>query len=158
MKKPANVDGICFTKKERKLPVVLSQAEVQRFFAGLDSLKYRAILMTCYGGGLRISEALGLRVTDIDSERMMIHVRQGKGRKDRYVGLPQRLLEVLRTYWRAAQPTDFLFPGRDGSKPITGQSVVMACHRAMKTAEIGKNVSPHTMRHSFATHLLEGGA
>lgn len=158
LKRPTYVEGLCFTKKERKLPVVLSQREVRCFLAALDTLKHRAILMTCYGGGLRISEALSLRVTDIDSERMLIRVQQGKGRKDRYVALPELLLQVLRRYWKAAKPKDYLFPGRNGVKPLTRQSVVHACHRALKTAGINKQVSPHTMRHSFATHLLEGGA
>jgi len=158
IKQPAYVEGICFTRKERKLPVVLSHDEVRRFLSALDSLKYRAILMTCYGAGLRISETLSLKVTDIDSQRMMIRVRQGKGRKDRYVGLPQVLLRVLREYWKAAKPKEYLFPGRDGINPITRQAVVCACHRAMETAGISKNISPHTMRHSFATHLLEEGA
>ena len=89
---------------------------------------------------------------------MLIRVRQGKGRKDRYVGLPQVLLQVLRQYWKAARPKDCLFPGRDGASPLTRQAVVYACHRAMDAAGISKNISPHTMRHSFATHLLEGGA
>jgi len=93
---PAYVEGLCFTREERKLPVVLSHDEVRRFLDALDSLKHRAILMTCYGAGLRISEALSLCVGDIDSERMMIRVRQGKGRKDRYVALPEVLLAVLR--------------------------------------------------------------
>lgn len=158
LKKPAYVEGVCFTRKERKLPVVLSHDEIRRFLEALDSLKSRAILMTCYGAGLRISEALSLGVGDIDSERMMIRVRQSKGRKDRYVALPKTLLIVLREYWKAAKPTDCLFPGRDGVKPLTRQSVVNACHRAMKAAGISKNISPHTMRHSFATHLLEDGA
>lgn len=158
IKQPAYVEGVCFTRKKRKLPVVLSHDEVRRFLTALDTLKHRAILMICYGAGLRISEALSLRVTDIDSERMLIRVRQGKGRKDRYVALPEVLLQILREYWKAARPKDFLFPGRDGVKPLTRQSVVYACHWALKTAGISKKVSPHTMRHSFATHLLEGGA
>ncbi len=89
---------------------------------------------------------------------MMIRVRQGKGRKDRYVGLPQVLLQVLREYWKAAKPKACLFPGRDGVRPVTRQSVVNACHRALKSVDIDKKVSPHTLRHSFATHLLEEGA
>lgn len=158
LKKPAYVEGVCFTKKERKLPVVLSHDEVRRFLEALDTLKHRAILMTCYGAGLRISEALSLKIGDLDSERMMIRVRQAKGKKDRYVALPKTLLAVLREYWKAAKPSEYLFPGRDGVKPLTRQSVVYACHRALKAAGINKNVSPHTMRHSFATHLLEEGA
>ncbi|MEM8864192.1 MAG: site-specific integrase [Planctomycetota bacterium] len=158
LQKPAYVEGLCFTKKERKLPVVLSHDEIRRFLEALDSLKHRAILMTCYGAGLRISEVLLLKIGDLDSERMLIRVRQSKGRKDRYVGLPKVLLAVLREYWKAAKPAEYLFPGRDGTNPLTRQTVVNACHRAMKAAGIRKNVSPHTMRHSFATHLLEGGA
>lgn len=155
---PAIVQGVCFTKKERRLPVVLSQDEVRRFFAALDTLQHRVILMTCYGAGLRISEAIALRAADIDSQRMLIRVRQGKGRKDRYVGLPQTLLQVLREYWKAVCPQDALFPGYHGRETISRQAVVNACHRAMRAAGISKNISPHTMRHCFATHLLEAGA
>ena len=158
IKQPAYVEGVCFTKKERKLPVVLSQDEVRRFFASLDSLKHRAILMTCYGAGLRISEATSLCVDDIDSEQMLIRVRQGKGKKDRYVGLPKVLLQVLREYWKAAKPKHYLFPGRGGSAPISRQAVVQACIRARRNADLKKKISPHTMRHCFATHLLEEGA
>lgn len=158
LNRPGIVRGVCFTKKERKLPVVLSQDEVQRFFTALDSLKHRAILMTCYGAGLRISEALSLVVGDIDSDRMMIRVRQSKGRKDRYVALPNTLLMVLREYWKAAKPDGLLFPGKSRIGGTSRQSVVYACHRALKASGIKKNVSPHTMRHCFATHLLEEGA
>lgn len=160
IKQPTIVEGLCFTKKVNKLPVVLSQGEVAKFFKSLHSLKHRAILMTCYGAGLRISEAISLCIGDIDSQRMLIRVREGKGKKDRYVGLPKVLLQVLREYWMAARPKDFLFPSRGGAGNghITPEAVGRACKRAMQVAGIRKNVSPHTLRHSFATHLLEQGA
>lgn len=157
LNRPALVHGICFTRKEKKLPIVLSQNEVRQFLEALPSMRYRAILMTCYGAGLRISEAVSLRVDDIDSQRMVIRVRQGKGRKDRYVGLPKALLQVLREYWKAAKPTTYLFPGRKKGKTISRQAVVHSCKRARETAGLSKKISPHTMRHSFATHLLEDG-
>jgi site-specific recombinase XerD len=154
------VEGIQHCKTEKKLPVVLSMDEIERFFKALESRKHRAIFMTAYAAGLRVSEVVALRVTDIDSQRMVLRVDQGKGRKDRYVMLSPRLLLVLRAYWKAARPTTFLFPGgRWGKhpKPITTHSVYNACKRAMRNAQITKNISTHTMRHSFATHLLENG-
>jgi integrase/recombinase XerD len=141
----------------RSLPVVLSPDEVARFFAAIGNLKHRAILMTAYGGGLRVSEVTRLRVTDIDSQRMVIHVRQGKGQKDRYVMLSPRLLEILRAYWRAVRPRGFLFPGAVPEQPITTASVRKACYRARQAAGLGKHVVVHTLRHCFATHLLEAG-
>ncbi|MEX0586473.1 MAG: tyrosine-type recombinase/integrase [Pirellulales bacterium] len=156
--RPEVVASLCFTKTERKLPVVLSREEVERFFAALGSLKHRAILMTAYGSGLRVSEAVALRVEDVDSQRMVLNVRQGKGRKDRCVMLPQRLLLVLRAYWRAARPTDYFFPGRGRQRGhISRIAVYQACRRAADEAGIAKRVSPHTLRHCFATHLLESG-
>jgi site-specific recombinase XerD len=113
--------------------------------------------MTAYGAGLRVSEVVRLQPTDIDSQRMVIHVRQGKGQKDRYVMLSLRLLEILRVYWKAARPRNFLFPGAYPDRPITTGSVRKACYRARQTAGLGKNVAVHTLRHSFATHLLEAG-
>ena len=151
------VDSILFPKEEKKLPVVLSVEKVQRLFDALNSLKYRAILMTAYAGGLRVSEVVALRVTDIDSDRMLIRVNQGKGRKDRYVPLARRALEVLREYWKAARPKDFLFPSYSKSGHLTRNSVWQACKRAMRNAGIKKNVSPHTLRHCFATHAHENG-
>lgn len=151
------VEGIQHCKTEKRLPVVLSMDEIERFFAALVSLKYRAILMAAYAAGLRVSEVVSLLVTDIDSHRMMIRVDQGKGRKDRYVMLSVRLLVVLREYWKAARPTHFLFPGGRVGNPITTTSVYNACKRAMSDAKLTKNISTHTMRHSFATHLLENG-
>ena len=151
------IDSILFPKEEEKLPVVLSMKEVQQLFDALGSLKYRAILMTAYAGGLRVSEVIALRVTDIDSDRMLIRVNQGKGKKDRYVPLAQRALEVLREYWKAARPKDFLFPSRGKSGHVSRTLVWQACKRATHKAGIKKNISPHTLRHSFATHAHENG-
>jgi integrase/recombinase XerD len=144
-------------KQPRTLPVVLSPDEVVRFFKSIRNIKHRAILMTAYAGGLRVSEVASPRVTDIDSQRMVIHVRRGKGQKDRYVMLSPRLLEMLRIYWKAVRPRDFLFPGASLDRPITTASVQKVCQRARKAAGMGKNITAHTMRHSFATHLLEAG-
>jgi integrase/recombinase XerD len=144
-------------KQPRVLPVVLSPDELVRFFAAIPNVKHRAILMTAYAAGLRISEVTQLQVADIDSQRMVIRVRNGKGRKDRYVMLSLRLLEVLRAYWKAVRPRDFLFPGAVPDRPISTGSVRHACHRARKAAGLAKNVTVHTLRHSFATHLLEAG-
>lgn len=157
LQRSSMVDGILFPKEEHKLPVVLSMDEVQQFFDALGSLKYRTILMIAYSAGLRVSEVVALRVSDIDSDRMLIRVGQGKGRKDRYVPLANRALEVLREYWKAARPKDFLFPGRGKSGHLTRNSVWQACKRAMRKAGFKKNISPHTLRHSFATHAHENG-
>jgi integrase/recombinase XerD len=151
------LDAIPPVKEPRTLPVVLSPDEVARFFAAIRNIKHRAILMTAYAAGLRISEVTQLQATDIDSQRMVIRVRQGKGRKDRYVMLSPRLLEALRAYWKAVRPRDFLFPGAIPGRPITTESIKKVCQRARKAAGLGKNITAHTMRHSFATHLLEAG-
>jgi integrase/recombinase XerD len=144
-------------KRPRTLPVVLSPDEVARFFAAIRNIKHRALLMTAYAAGLRVSEVTQLQVADIDSSRMVIGVRQGKGQKDRYVMLSPRLLEILRAYWRAVRPRDILFPGAIPGRPITTGCVRKACHRARHAAGLGKHVTVHTLRHSFATHLLEAG-
>jgi integrase/recombinase XerD len=144
-------------KRPKQLPVVLSGEELVRFFAAIDGLKHRALLMTAYAAGLRVSEVASLRVEDIDSRRMVIRVRQGKGSKDRYVMLSPKLLELLRAYWKAARPRVWLFPGADADRPITTSAVRKACQRTREAAGLGKHVSVHTLRHSFATHLLEAG-
>jgi site-specific recombinase XerD len=151
------LESIPPVKQPRTLPVVLSIDEVARFFAGIRNIKHRAILMTAYAAGLRVSEVTQLRVADIDSSRMVIRVRQGKGQKDRYVMLSPRLLEILRAYWKAVRPLDFLFSGALPVRPITAGSVQKACHRGRQAAGLGKHVTVHTLRHSFATHLLETG-
>ena len=144
-------------KQPKKLPVVLSLDETERFFAAILGLKHRAILMTAYAAGLRISEVVSLRIDDIDSKRMVIRIRQGKGGKDRYVMLSPRLLALLRRYWKAARPTEWLFPGDIPGNHITGKVVHKLCINAARGAGLGKHVTVHTLRHSFATHLLEAG-
>lgn len=149
----------CFPRVRRasKLPVVLSAEEVARFLAHVASIKYRAALMICYGSGLRISETVALRVSDIDSKRMLLRVREGKGRKDRYSLLSPGLLTVLRSYYRAARPKDFLFPSWREGMHITSGTLAGACTLAAKQSGIGKRITAHTLRHTFATHLLENG-
>jgi len=151
------VAHIPFPRQPRKLPVVLSQAEVIRLFDAVRSLKLRAILMTAYATGLRLAEVTHLQVSDIDSERMMIRVRQGKGQKDRYVMLSPTLLEVLRLYWRAQRPTSWLFPSQSKEQPINHSVVQRACHQAGLDAGLTKDATVRSLRHSFATHLLEAG-
>jgi len=144
-----------FVREPRKLPVVLSAEEVARFLGAAPGLKYRAALSVAYGTGLRANEVISLKIGDIDSTRMVIRVEQGKGRKDRYVRLSEHLLELLRAYWKAARPQGWLFPGRDRVNPLTPRQLNRACHAAAQAAGIDKRVSLHTLRHSFATHLLE---
>jgi site-specific recombinase XerD len=151
----ATTEHMPFVREPRKLPVVLSPAEVARFLEAAPGLKYRAALSVAYGAGLRAAEIISLKVTDIDSTRMVIRVEQGKGRKDRYVMLSEHLLHLLRAYWKAARPQGWLFPGRDPVQPLTTRQLNRACHAAAQAAGIDKRVSLHTLRHSFATHLLE---
>ena len=136
---------------------MLSRQEVARFFENVPSLKYRAALMLCYGAGLRISEAVAVRVSDIDSQRMLIRVVQGKGGKDRYAMLSPRLLAVLRSYWRAARPSDYLFPSRRPKFHIDVSALSQACRDASQSCGFNKRITAHMLRHSFATHLLESG-
>lgn len=152
------VTHIPYARRPKRLPTVLSADEVQRLLACVQFLKARLVLSTAYAAGLRISEATHLKVTDLDSSRMMIRIRQGKGAKDRCVPLSRRLLEELRAYWRLERPADWLFPGgHDRREPIHPSSVQRVCHQAAQAAGINKHVTPHTLRHSFATHLLEAG-
>jgi site-specific recombinase XerD len=144
-----------FVREPRKLPVVLSPEEVARFLEAAPGLKYRAALSVAYGAGLRASEVISLKVSDIDSIRMVIRVEQGKGRKDRYMMLSEHLLALLRAYWKAARPQSWLFPGRDRVTPLSTRQLNRACHFAAQAGGIDKRVSLHTLRHSFATHLLE---
>jgi len=148
----------CFPRKRgpRPLPDVLSGTEVRRLFENFRGAKYRMAAMTLYGAGLRVSEACRLRPGDIDSRRMLIHVRLGKGRKDRMVTLSRRLLDSLRVYWRAHRPEDYLFPGKVGGH-VSTEAVRTAVHGAARDAGLRKRVTPHLLRHSFATHLLETG-
>ena len=152
-----NDDDIPMPKRPLKLPIVLSPEEVVRFLACVASTKHRAILTTIYASGLRVSEAVALRLADIDSSRMVLRVDQGKGRKDRYVMLSPRLLEVLRDYWRIERPKPWLFPGDGLGSHITKNAVEQACQKAHRACGIDKPVTPHSLRHAFATHLLESG-
>ena len=157
LNRPEIPERIACAREPRKLPVILSADEVVRFLEAVPSLKTRTALTTAYAAGLRASEAVSLKVADIDSSRMLIQVRHGKGAKDRTVMLSPQLLAILRTYWRLARPREWLFPGRDESKPIDVQVLHAACRSATKAAGLAKRVTVHTLRHSFATHLLESG-
>jgi integrase/recombinase XerD len=149
------VEHTPFVHEPRKLPVVLSPEEVARLLDAAPGLKYRAALSVAYGAGLRASEVVSLKVSDIDSARMLIRVEQGKGRKDRYVMLSPHLLALLRAWWRSARPQGWLFPGQNRVNPLTPRQLNRACHAAAERAGLDKPVSLHTLRHSFATHLLE---
>ncbi|RLB28538.1 MAG: integrase [Deltaproteobacteria bacterium] len=145
------------SKSRKKLPIVLSMQEVQSLLASVENLKHQAILTTIYSAGLRLGEATRLRVSDIDSKRMTILVRQGKGNKDRYTVLGQQTLQLLRLYWKTCHPADWLFPSKDPAQPLSGSSVQRVFKKALHRAGIKKKASVHTLRHSFATHLLESG-
>jgi len=155
--RPSVVEQIPFPKQEKKLPIVLSPAEIRAVLVAKTNLKHRAILNTLYAAGLRVSEVVTLRPADIDSARMLITVRQGKGRKDRMVMLSPNLLALLREYWKAYRPIAWLFPGDEPQVPLSRLSVYRICQQAGKVAKIDKPVTPHVLRHSFATHLLEAG-
>jgi integrase/recombinase XerD len=156
--RPEIPERIAYAREPRRLPVVLSADEVVRFLEAVPSLKSRTALTTAYAAGLRVSEVVALKVADIDSGRMLIRVEQGKGGKDRYVMLSAQLLAILRTYWRLARPRHWLFPGRDEEHPIDQTVLHAACRSACEAAGLTKHVTVHTLRHSFATHLLESGA
>lgn len=162
LKRPYLHDQIPFPKRQRPLPKVLSQEEVARLIDSAQSLMHRAMLMTLYGTGVRRAELCQLKVADVDSKRMVIRVRNGKGGRDRDVLLSDKLLETLREYWRWMKPKTYLFPGTvknwRADVPITTKVVWTAVDEAGKRAGIEKRISPHTLRHSFATHMLEAGA
>lgn len=145
------------SKQRKKLPVVLSPEEVQAIFSVISNLKHRALMMTIYSAGLRLSEAANLKVSDIDSKRGMIRVDQGKGNRDRYTLLAKATLSVLREYWMAYRPEHWLFPGRDPDRPIGHRTIQRVFEQSVQKAGIGKPASVHTLRHCFATHLLEAG-
>jgi integrase/recombinase XerD len=157
LKRDWSPDEIPMPKQPLKLPIVLSADEVVHFLSCVQSLKHRTILTTLYAAGLRVSEATHLCVTDIDSKRMVLRVNQGKHRKDRYVMLSPRLLEQLREYWKVARPRTWLFPGELPDRPITRDAVGQACQKAQRASGIAKPITPHSLRHAFATHLLEAG-
>jgi integrase/recombinase XerD len=150
-------DIIPAPKKPQTLPIVLSPEEVLQFLGCVQSVKHRTILTVCYGAGLRISEAVRLKVADIDSKRMVIRVALGKGQKDRFVMLSPKLLEVLRVWWPVHRPKQWLFPGDRVDSCISSDAVELACQKAHQRCGIPKPVTPHSLRHSFATHLLESG-
>jgi integrase/recombinase XerD len=150
-------DMIPAPKKPQRLPVILSPEEVPQFLDFVPGLKHRMILTTCYAAGLRISEAVRLRPADIDSQRMVIRVEQGKGQKDRYVMLSPKLLESLRNWWRVAKPKSWLFPGDLAGAHISKDAVEQACQKAQRRCGIPKPITPHSLRHAFAVHLLESG-
>ena len=149
------VERIHLSRREKRLPVVLSADEVAQFLSAVQSLKHKAILMTAYGAGLRVSEACQLKVGDIDSRRMAIRVDQGKGAKDRYVMLSPVLLDFLREYWKRYRPSHWLFSGRDKHEAISPTTVRQVCREVALASGLTKRVTPHILRHSFATHLLE---
>jgi integrase/recombinase XerD len=157
LKRAFLLQEIPFPRMEQRLPTILSPEEVAKILSVPAHLKTRALLMTIYAAGLRRSEAAHLRVTDIDSARMTITVRQGKGQKDRLVMLSPVLLETLRQYWRYNKPKQWLFPGKNPDQPISDNDVFAVFHNAVRRAGVTKKVSPHSLRHSFATHLLESG-
>ena len=163
LKRPWRVDETPYPKKRMRLPVILSRDEVARLIESAPSLFYRTILMTLYATGVRRTELAHLKITDIDSERMVLHIHDGKGRKDRDVVLSPHLLDELRQHYRrlARKPATWLFPGgrwHTADYPITAKVAWNACRQAAQRAGIGKALHPHTLRHCFATHLLESGA
>jgi integrase/recombinase XerD len=157
LRRPWNGIRIPRSKTRKKLPLVLSMQEVHSLLASVRNLKHRAILTTIYSGGLRLGETTRLRVSDIDGQRMTILVQAGKGNKDRYTLLGHRALEILRLYYKAYHPTEWLFPSKDPAQPLSGSSVQRVFKKALNRAGIKKKVSVHTLRHCFATHLLESG-
>jgi site-specific recombinase XerD len=148
---------IPYGKKPKTLPAVLSRDEVMRLFQAVTDPRYRLLLQTAYAAGLRVSEVVALRVTDIDSQRMLLHIRCAKGHKDRLVPLSALLLEQLRDYWRRYRPQRWLFPGQRPDSPLSIGQVQRICRQAVRAASITKKASMHTLRHSYATHLLENG-
>ena len=157
LERPDLVRYLTTVQEPRRAPVVLNQEEVARLFDAAPGIKYKAAFGVAYGAGLRVSEVVALKVSDIDSQRMTLRVEQGKRRKDRYVMLSPQRLQWLREWWKAAHPRGWLFPGQDPVNPMSTRQLVRAVHAAAQTAGIAKRVSPHTLRHSFATHLLEQG-
>jgi integrase/recombinase XerD len=151
------LDDVPTTKREKKLPAVLSRDEILRLIAVIRNIKHRAIVTTAYAAGLRVSEVTRLQIDDIDSVRMLIRVRRGKGQKERFVPLSPTVLELLRAYWTVARPRPWLFPGAKGDRPLAARSMGDVIIRARRRAGLHDRVTMHTLRHSFATHLLDAG-
>jgi len=157
LRRPMMLEYIASPQRPLTLPIILSPAEVATLLTTPRNLKHRAILTTLYAAGLRVSELCQLQVTDIDSARMVLRVRQGKGQQDRYVMLSPKLLPLLRQYWQQDKPQPWLFPGHPRTRPITTKAVYLVCRRAGQAAHLPKLIHPHLLRHAFATHLLEAG-
>lgn len=157
LRKPFPIEYIPYPRTEKRLPIILSRAEVVRLLESTLCVKHATILATMYAVGLRVAEVAKLRPEDIDSDRMMLRVQQGKGRKDRYVPLSQALLKRLRDYWKLYRPHIWLFPGQDSVDPITTSTIGKFTRQAADRAGILKRVSPHTLRHAYATHQFESG-
>jgi integrase/recombinase XerD len=157
LQRPEMLAFIPQPKRPKTLPILLSPAEVAALLQAPRRLKSRAILTTLYAAGLRVSELCHLQVTDVDSSRMVLRIQQGQGRQDRYVMLAPSLLTLLREYWQQARPRPWLFPGRDPAQPLSRKTVYVLCQQAGVKAGLHKAVHPHTLRHAFASHLLDAG-
>src|SRR5712692_6741334 len=157
LRRKISMERIPFPRRERKLPLILSRPEVKALVEAPSDLRHRTLLAILYGCGLRVSEVTELKVSDIDSARNVLRVRHGKGRKERQTLLPAKLLELLRCYWRNQRPTDWWFPRTDSTRPISPQAVFLTCRKAAQRAGISQPLHPHSLRHAFATHLLEAG-
>jgi integrase/recombinase XerD len=157
LERPEVVPRLPYPRLKRRHPVVLSPEEVVRLLRAIRNLKHRTVALVLYGAGLRLGEALALELRDVDSERMVLTIRGGKGDRDRQVVLSQVLLEALRVYWRSYRPSGWLFPGKDPNLPLSPSAIQRAVKAARQRAAIRKPASPHTLRHSYATHLMEAG-
>lgn len=151
------IERIVSGREPDRLPPVLNREEIVRFLKAVEGTRNRVALTTAYAAGLRIGEVVRLKVGAIDSERMLLHIEGGKGGRDRFAMLSPRLLEILRAYWRRARPSSWLFPGQEPGGHVSIGALQSACRVAKRNARIGKRVTPHSLRHSFATHLLESG-
>jgi integrase/recombinase XerD len=157
LRRPVMLEYIAYPRRPGTLPTILSPTEVAALLTTPRNLKHRAILTTLYAAGLRVSELCQLQVTDIDSARMVLRVRQGKGPHNRYVMLSPKLLPLLRHYWQQDKPQPWLFPGHPRTRPMTTKAVYLGCRQAGQAAHLSKAIHPHVLRHAFATHLLEAG-
>lgn len=158
LQRPFVIEGLRFQRPPSRLPVVMNDGEMSRLLEAAVSLRDRALLETAYATGMRLSEVTRILITDVDSGRMVIRVEQGKGRKDRYLMLSPSLLTTLRVYWKTCRPKKYLFPGLGGDRPLSASSAQKGFNKARERSGIDKPVSFHSIRHSFATHLLDDGA